>query len=244
MSEMQKAAPGKAKASPEAPPEVRPEVAAAVKLRCPYCQDTCSPVGSVACQDCLTRHHADCWQEQGACSSCGSQSRLVAEVAAPTDDELVAMLRAGDPDAVLAHYEQQGLSAEEAQAKASALAFAELERLGPASTTGFAASLFRFQGGLLAVLALCALLRVDIAVFSTAGVLVFAALALVINRAVSGRAALKPLLNHLAMGTSGLVLGFSMINAWHIGPADRSPPLMLLGMVMAAISLWWSRRRR
>lgn len=41
--------------------------------RCPYCRDDVRPIESVVCQACLTRHHPDCWDEAGRCSSCSSE---------------------------------------------------------------------------------------------------------------------------------------------------------------------------
>jgi hypothetical protein len=49
--------------------------------RCPYCHDDCSPgVDDVACRECLARHHAACWNEHGACGTCGSTQRFEAKV--------------------------------------------------------------------------------------------------------------------------------------------------------------------
>jgi len=44
--------------------------AASSPVRCPYCHDTVDRDKDawVACQGCLARHHAGCWQEGGACS--------------------------------------------------------------------------------------------------------------------------------------------------------------------------------
>lgn len=60
--------------------------------RCPYCHDDVEASGSVVCQDCLTRHHPECWNEGLHCSSCSSPNKLVSssepqkiEVEAKTD---------------------------------------------------------------------------------------------------------------------------------------------------------------
>jgi hypothetical protein len=52
--------------------------------RCPFCRDDVSQDSelSVACQACLTRHHAPCWQEAGRCSSCGDE-RVLARLKTP-----------------------------------------------------------------------------------------------------------------------------------------------------------------
>jgi hypothetical protein len=48
--------------------------------RCPFCREGADADTSVVCRDCLTRHHAACWDEGGAkCSSCGGARRLEAE---------------------------------------------------------------------------------------------------------------------------------------------------------------------
>lgn len=44
--------------------------------RCPYCHDEVSRESAVVCQSCLARHHVDCWDEAGRCSSCGALERL------------------------------------------------------------------------------------------------------------------------------------------------------------------------
>jgi hypothetical protein len=45
--------------------------------RCPYCHDEAAAAADAwVCQDCLARHHAACWRERGACSSCASTRHL------------------------------------------------------------------------------------------------------------------------------------------------------------------------
>jgi hypothetical protein len=40
--------------------------------RCPYCHDEVDVVAEkVACDACMSWHHAACWREHGSCSSCG-----------------------------------------------------------------------------------------------------------------------------------------------------------------------------
>lgn len=64
--------------------------------RCPFCRDDVAPTESVVCQSCLTRHHPDCWDEAGQCSSCSSQIRLQAgQVSSPrviTDADITRIL--------------------------------------------------------------------------------------------------------------------------------------------------------
>ena len=60
-------------------PEIDGDVLAQVTVeanRCPYCRDDVLAEQSVVCQTCLTRHHPECWDEAGRCSSCSSQTRL------------------------------------------------------------------------------------------------------------------------------------------------------------------------
>lgn len=57
--------------------------------RCPYCRDDVAPEASTVCQSCLTRHHAACWDEAGACSSCGAHAAL--EQAPPRVSGVVAL---------------------------------------------------------------------------------------------------------------------------------------------------------
>lgn len=45
--------------------------------RCPYCHDDVGPEDCVVCQDCLTRHHPECWEEGLRCSSCSSENKMV-----------------------------------------------------------------------------------------------------------------------------------------------------------------------
>jgi len=44
--------------------------------RCPFCHEEAERERSVACQDCLARHHEDCWTEGAGCSACSSQRQL------------------------------------------------------------------------------------------------------------------------------------------------------------------------
>jgi hypothetical protein len=46
-------------------------------LRCPFCHDEVAPEKSIACRDCLARHHAPCWEEGGRCAACRSTHKLV-----------------------------------------------------------------------------------------------------------------------------------------------------------------------
>lgn len=84
------------KEQPQDKPIVRdpaPEVAARGDVRvagslarCPYCHSDIVPRDSewVACWGCLARHHPDCWDETGKCSTCGHDRFLPAELARKT----------------------------------------------------------------------------------------------------------------------------------------------------------------
>lgn len=58
-------------------------------LRCPFCHEDVSPERSVVCQDCLARHHDECWTESASCSSCGSLRRLEPAGRDPLDRESI-----------------------------------------------------------------------------------------------------------------------------------------------------------
>lgn len=58
----------------EAPPEVH---VAASPTRCPYCHadvEASQFAGAIVCEQCLSRHHADCWL--GRCASCAGERAL------------------------------------------------------------------------------------------------------------------------------------------------------------------------
>lgn len=44
--------------------------------RCPFCHDDAAADGTVACAECLARHHSACWDEGGRCAACGVERRL------------------------------------------------------------------------------------------------------------------------------------------------------------------------
>lgn len=77
------------KPRPAPPPDVAPRSdvhVAASPTRCPFCHDEASAAGSVACQGCLARHHAACWDEAGRCAACGAAVKL----APPGGEEVAA----------------------------------------------------------------------------------------------------------------------------------------------------------
>lgn len=48
--------------------------------RCPFCHEDVEPKQSVVCQECLARHHEECWTEAQECSSCrGTRCMAVAD---------------------------------------------------------------------------------------------------------------------------------------------------------------------
>ena len=109
-------------------------------MRCPYCHESCRPVGAVVCQECLGRHHTGCWEEHGACAACGSTRRLVPEAtqlvrAGLGEQELAELLRQGRKAEVQSYLEGCQSHAEELRERAedveAQLAFEELAaRLG------------------------------------------------------------------------------------------------------------------
>jgi hypothetical protein len=48
-------------------------------IRCPFCHGDVEPSRHdwVVCRSCVARHHATCWEERDACSSCGERAHLV-----------------------------------------------------------------------------------------------------------------------------------------------------------------------
>ena len=49
--------------------------------RWPFCHDEVTPEGEVvACRECLSRHHASCWEEGGACASCSAAECLTGPI--------------------------------------------------------------------------------------------------------------------------------------------------------------------
>lgn len=68
---------GEQERSAEAKPLAKPAQGVVVsQSRCPYCHDAVEAEASVACQECLGRHHAACWEEAGRCSACQCETRL------------------------------------------------------------------------------------------------------------------------------------------------------------------------
>ncbi|MEZ6189231.1 MAG: RING finger protein [Planctomycetota bacterium] len=67
---------------PEGPrpdaPRVRDDLPV-VARRCPFCHEAAQAGDVVACAQCDARLHAACWDEHGACPSCGGQERMVRE---------------------------------------------------------------------------------------------------------------------------------------------------------------------
>jgi hypothetical protein len=71
---------------------------AASPLRCPFCLDGVEPEGEpwTACGSCLGRHHAECWGEAGACSTCRSATPLVRGAATVPVVPVVRLVRIPD----------------------------------------------------------------------------------------------------------------------------------------------------
>jgi len=70
-------------------------------VRCPYCHDGLAK-DLVACAGCGARHHAPCYEEQGACASCGSGEALYparragVRPAAPPEGSRLLVERSGE----------------------------------------------------------------------------------------------------------------------------------------------------
>lgn len=91
-------------------------------VRCPFCHTQVGPddAGWVACGGCLARHHGECWDEGGACAACGGGRRLVLEPhaapaarpagpSAPTNEDLVVLVRLGERARALDALRARGL---------------------------------------------------------------------------------------------------------------------------------------
>lgn len=78
-------------------------------LRCPYCHEGVEVERDewVACQSCLGRHHASCWDETGTCASCqGSACLRADEALAASDEALEPAAPAQDLIRILEAHEQ------------------------------------------------------------------------------------------------------------------------------------------
>lgn len=51
-------------------------VVASSPLRCPWCHADVERRERVVCAACLASHHAECWETEGRCASCGEGERL------------------------------------------------------------------------------------------------------------------------------------------------------------------------
>src|SRR5579871_4463817 len=65
-------------ASGKRPPRRRESAGTSGPTRCPFCHADIAIESEewVACAACLARHHRECWEEAGACSSCGDEARV------------------------------------------------------------------------------------------------------------------------------------------------------------------------
>lgn len=66
-------APVKDDQTPAAPPEIADLPLEVGHARCPFCREAVGPSTQAkrACSSCMAWHHAECWDEQGGCASCG-----------------------------------------------------------------------------------------------------------------------------------------------------------------------------
>ena len=88
--------------------------------RCPWCHDACAPDSATVCQQCLARHHPECWEATGACSSCRSAKALQPAqppAIAVTAEEL-ELVRAGRTEEAVARVARRAGVDEAAAARA------------------------------------------------------------------------------------------------------------------------------
>lgn len=210
-------------------------------VRCPYCHEGVDPGDPtwVACGACLARHHEACWDERGACSTCGGVRRLVSDARqGPPDADLVELVRSGDTARALAALRARGLD-ERAARVAVDLVGAALAPSPPARAA------WTLSGVVFVVQALalvgCGVLALgteaEVGAFAGLAVMVLAALALVVVAVVVGRRLTRWAVAGLAaVNLLATALGPAVVIAADVRPYAHSPELLLLGLVMGAAS--------
>ncbi|MEZ6185437.1 MAG: hypothetical protein R3F62_10555 [Planctomycetota bacterium] len=208
-------------------------------LRCPYCHDGCTPAESVACRDCLARHHSACWEERGRCASCSSIHKLVSD--SPRErsrEELIRLLRADQSEAVRAYYQSQGSSAAEAFERTAELAFSALAGSRSAPGKSVVPSLiYALQACVLLALGGLALAVAEPAVWAGLGTLVVFQILLILVRGRLGDAARGAWLWQLGILAAGVSLTPALIVANSIGPSDSAPELAGLAVALTTLSV-------
>lgn len=210
-------------------------------VRCPYCHEGVDPGDPtwVACGACLARHHDACWDERGACSTCGGVRRLVSDARqGPSDADLVELVRAGDTARALAALRARGLDERAARVAVDLVGAA----LAPSPSSHAAWTLAGVVFGLQALaLVGCGLLALsaeaEVGAFAGLAVMVVAALALAVVAAVVGRRLTRWAVAGLAaVNLLATALGPAVVIAANVRPSAHSPELLLLGLVMGAAS--------
>lgn len=222
-------------------------------VRCPYCHEGVQPGDPklVACGGCLARHHDACWDERGACSTCGGVRRLVAdERQGPSDAELVELVRTGERARALAALRGRGLD-ERAAGVALDLVAAALAPL-PATRIPWlmTAIVFATQGlALFGSGALALVAEAEVGAFTGLAVMIVAAVALASVAVVVARGLTRWALGGLAtLNLLATWLGPAVVIGANVGANDESPELLILGLVLGLVSLivgatCWPRRQ-
>lgn len=206
--------------------------------RCPFCHEhlDTAKAGWVACGGCMARHHAECWDERGACASCGGLRRLVAEERRlASDPEVVALVQTGDRPRAMAELRARGLDDRAARAALDLVAAA---LAGPrAADVGWtiAAAIYALQTVALLVCALIVANEAEAGAFSGLAVMVTAALALGVA-AGAGRGSRLWLALLAVLNVAATVLGPLLIVGFDISSYGGSVLLCLLGLALAAAS--------
>ncbi|MCO5170592.1 MAG: hypothetical protein M9894_30030 [Planctomycetes bacterium] len=206
-------------------------------VRCPYCHTDVEPAADawVACAGCMARHHGACWDERGACASCGALDRLSPERRAPPDDDAVlALLRAGRRDEAARALRLRGLD-ERAATVAVELAAAALGP-EPSSSLGVARVALLAQALGLAVCGGLALTHAAAGVWTGLVVVLAATVTIGVSALRSRRS--RGHLGAIALANlAPVVLAPILISTLNIGPDAGAPVLALLGFTATAASI-------
>ncbi len=210
-------------------------------VRCPFCHEHVAPgdPALVACGGCLARHHDACWDERGACSSCGAVQRLVADArTGPSDHELVELLRSGDHARATAALRARGLDERAARVALDLVAAALAPTSDQRTTWLITAVVFAFQGVALLTCGGLALANAEVGAVSGGLVMLAVVAALMVVAAMQARGVRRWALLGLALANlAAFGLGPAVVTGANIPASVSSPELLLLGLLLGGASL-------